>query len=424
MIEIIQSAGTIFLIVTTLVTANAFRKNSFNGFQYFMFFLILSGFIGFARPILFEEVLLPVFLFFSLFSQSIKNPSKINKFGLLLFVLCLIITSIGTYSNFDGPDNIYFFGFVLISFSNYLFSKESNFVYAISLIWLYSLARVLWLLMHSGSGLFNLYDISNDDNRILLVESGLSGSASEVNVDPNYLGFITGIGAILSYLFYVYHNEISKHFSLKRIKTKSFLYLVMFIGFIELSLTIMTLSRGMILALLGSIVAYFFVERKFKKILVFVFIAAPSFIVFSAFFNLILNRFNQDDNGGGRYEIWNYIFINTLKEGNMLFGFGLNYPWWKGWSGNSIDYFGTHNSWVSIFLALGLIGFILLFTVIFKSIYYNFYKDKSILARIRLVMLAFIIISYSSIEPLLTTFGWILLALVISFKIENKRVNY
>jgi len=78
MIEIIQSAGIIFLIITTVVTANAFRKNSFNGFQYFMFFLILSGFIGFARPILSEEVLLPVFLFFSLFSQAIKNPSKIK----------------------------------------------------------------------------------------------------------------------------------------------------------------------------------------------------------------------------------------------------------------------------------------------------------------------------------------------------------
>nr|WP_315217743.1 O-antigen ligase family protein [uncultured Flavobacterium sp.] len=417
---IIQQLGFFFLVLTTFLTVIAFQKSTFNGFTFFMYFLILSGFLGFARPILFEEISLPLLISFSMLPQLKNIGDKVNLLGILLLLYSILLTLINSEATFDGFEKIYLFGFILISFSNCLFSKELNFVKTLTFIWLYSLSRTLWLLIHGGAGLFSLYDTSDEGNRVLQVESGLSGNASIFNIDPNYLGYITGIGMLLSFSFYTYNKSVKNYFTFKFVKTKWFLYLVILVGVIELWLTVRALSRGMILALFAGLLTYLIVERKIKNIIIFLAFVFVFFLIFRDFINITLSRFNQGDRGGGRYDIWEFIWNYIQDNGRLLFGFGLNYPWWQDWLADNGNYLGTHNSWLSIILALGIFGFLILFIMVIKSIYMNF-KENSIFARIRLILLAFIIVSFTSIEPLLSTFGWILLAVSTSYKIDNNK---
>jgi hypothetical protein len=417
---IIQQLGLFFLVLTTILTALAFQKSAFTGFTFFMYFLILSGFLGFARPILFEEIALPIFISLSILPQLKSIGGKVKFGGILLLVYSVLITLISSKASFDGFEIIYLFGFILVSFSNFLFSKELNFVMTLTFIWLYSLSRTLWLIFHGGLGLFSLYDFSDDGTRVLQVESGLNGNAGIAQIDPNYLGYITGIGVLLCFSFYTYYNHVKNYFTLKFVKTKWFLYLVIFVGVIELWLTVRALSRGMILALCAGLLTYLIVERKIKNLIILMISVFILFLIFGDFINLILIRFNKGDAGGGRYNIWEFIWNYIQDNGGLLFGFGLNYPWWLDWLADNGNYLGTHNSWLSIIFALGIFGFLILFVIVMKSIYLNF-RENSIFARIKLILLSFIIVSFSSIEPLLSTFGWILLAVSTTYNIDSNK---
>ena len=417
---LIQYFKILFLLLTTGITIYFSFKNNREGLKYYMIFLIFSGFLGFARPIFAEEIILPIVILLGIFTKTHFNSKKISLLSLIILIYAILITIFSKGSSFVGNDSIFVFGFVILTFSNYLFGKDKYTVRALALLWLYAFSRVCWLIIHGGSSLFKMADVSNGGaERLLQITTGLEGKAGIAQIDPNYMAFITGIGVVLTLLFYIYRKQLYKFLPYKFIQKKWFSILLFLIGIIELWLTIRAISRGMILSLLAAFLTFLFIERKFKIVAISTILSLLIIFLFQNFINLILDRFSVDDSGGGRYEIWIFLWNYLIEYGKLFIGFGLNYPWWKDWTIDFGSYLGTHNSWITILFDLGLIGFVLLIIIIIKSLIKN-YKENSPVNKIRIVMLVYIIFAYSSIEPLLSSIGWILLAICISYNDKNK----
>lgn len=422
MLVLIQSLKILFLLLTTSITIYFFIRNYKTGFKYYMYFVIISALLGFTRPIFAEEIILPILIPLSVFAYYKKfNPDRISYISLFILVYGIFITLITEDASFKGVDTFFIYGFLLLSFSNYIFGGKKFTIHAYSLIWLYVLAKVIWLVANGGSSVFLLSDLTHGGSRLIEFKSELDSSTGNVIIDPNYLGFITGLGFVLSFMFLFYRNQLYRYFNYKIIKKTWFFVIVLIIGIVELWLSLRGISRGILLAIIASILAFLLLNRQFKTFAIFSAVIVIMIFVFSNVIDLFFMRFTEDTTGGGRFDYWNFIWNFMIDEDKVLFGFGLNYSWWQKWE-FGVAYISTHNSWLTLLLAVGLFGMILLVVFMIKSIIIN-YKSNSIIGKIRIVMLAYLIVSCFSIEPLINNLGWILFAISTTYEIKNVSVK-
>lgn len=232
--------------------------------------------------------------------------------------------------------------------------------------------------------------------------------------DPNqFCGyFIPGI----VYYFYLFLNN-------KNQKIKNILILSLF-----LYLVFLTGSRGGLLAILGGMFAVFILylkqnkNNKFWNKLIKVTLISILIYLIVIF---ILNKINPElaarfsienvlsSGGTGRTEIWEY-YINLYGQSNLwykLFGYGLG-------SLSSI-YRVAHNTWIESLLESGIIGSILLISIMLHSL-----KIVSKNNNIQLMSSFFaLIILTLSLSLLSYKLLWGYLIIAIIFKNEKKEGN-
>lgn len=232
--------------------------------------------------------------------------------------------------------------------------------------------------------------------------------------DPNqFCGyFIPGI----VYYFYLFLNN-------KNQKIKNILILSLF-----LYLVFLTGSRGGLLAILGGMFAVFILylkqnkNNKFWNKLIKVTLISILIYLIVIF---ILNKINPElaarfsienvlsSGGTGRTEIWEY-YINLYGQSNLwykLFGYGLG-------SLSSI-YRVAHNTWIESLLESGIIGSILLISIMLHSL-----KIVSKNNNIQLMSAFFaLIILTLSLSLLSYKLLWGYLIIAIIFKNEKKEGN-
>jgi O-antigen ligase len=176
------------------------------------------------------------------------------------------------------------------------------------------------------------------------------------NADPNEFA------ALLMLPLFVSFNEIFTY------KSK---WNVILFGLL-LYMILLTGSRGAILSVGFGILVYLFGNFKFSNLLKLMFVGILLFYFISPVLpDFIFKRFvehggvlNTIEAGGGRTEIWDYIFLKIIPEFN-IWGYG---------SGTSSvltkDYFGyakgIHNTYLLIFLEFGVIGLIIFFIFLWK----------------------------------------------------------
>lgn len=232
--------------------------------------------------------------------------------------------------------------------------------------------------------------------------------------DPNqFCGyFIPGI----VYYFYLFLNN-------KNQKIKNILILSLF-----LYLVFLTGSRGGLLAILGGMFAVFILYLKqnknnkfWNKLIKVIFISILMYLIVI----FILNKINPElaarfsienvlsSGGTGRTEIWEY-YINLYGQSNLwykLFGYGLG-------SLSSI-YRVAHNTWIESLLESGIIGSILLISIMLHSL-----KIVSKNNNIQLMSSFFaLIILTLSLSLLSYKLLWGYLIIAIIFKNEKKEGN-
>jgi hypothetical protein len=375
--------------------------------------------LGFARPIFLEEIIMPLFLIVGIIKSSRNRPVKnVNLLGIYLIIQLVLTTTLTTDSSFDGLDKMTIWGLILLAFSNLIFEEINYTLGVIKLMWLYLACKTLYYVIIGGAELFKFADISYGAGRLLNLQTGLEGTASESQIDPNYFAFFSGVGFLLTVFYFYYYRNLNVNVS-KGLKSITINFCIAAIGIIEFWFTIRGFSRGMMLAIFVALVVFLWKERSLKLLLLFIFSSIISALIFRDVVNMFLERWAVDDGGGGRYVIWNFV-LNILFEGyDWIIGFGMNYPWWHRWQEDGGALLGTHNSWLSLFISTGLVG-IFIITYLILSAMKSHYRGVSVLDKIKLFLLVYIILSYSSIEPLNGAFGWFFLALCISKSREIK----
>lgn len=230
--------------------------------------------------------------------------------------------------------------------------------------------------------------------------------------DPNqFCGyFIPGI----VYYFYLFLNNKNK-------KIKNILILLLF-----LYLVFLTGSRGGLLAILGGMFAVFILYLKqnknnkfWNKLIKVILIGILMYLIVM----FILNKINPElavrfsienvisSGGTGRTEIWKY-YINLYVQSNLwykLFGYGLG--------SLSGIYRVAHNTWIESLLESGIIGSILLISIMLRTL-----KIVSKNNNIQLMSAFFaLIILTLSLSLLSYKLLWGYLIIAIIFKNEKKK---
>lgn len=230
--------------------------------------------------------------------------------------------------------------------------------------------------------------------------------------DPNqFCGyFIPGI----VYYFYLFLNNKNK-------KLKNILILLLF-----LYLVFLTGSRGGLLAILGGMFAVFILYLKqnknnkfWNKLIKVILIGILMYLIVM----FILNKINPElavrfsienvisSGGTGRTEIWKY-YINLYVQSNLwykLFGYGLG--------SLSGIYRVAHNTWIESLLESGIIGSILLISIMLRTL-----KIVSKNNNIQLMSAFFaLIILTLSLSLLSYKLLWGYLIIAIIFKNEKKK---
>ena len=406
----------VFLFVTTCVTIYFFFKNYKKGFIVYLLFLCFSGLLGFSRPIFAEAFILPVLIVLTIHGQTYFT--RVNFIWLLLLFICLLNTLIWD-NPIDSYDVLFIFGIILFVYSGNIFQEDKFVIKLLSIIWLYVLCRSAFLVFSLGSDILMVADASEGASRLINYSVG----DNEFTMDPNYLGFYSGIGAVLSFMYVVFRSRLKQELGYRFLNKSYATMLILVIGLFELFLTLRGLSRGMLLALVVSLAVYIIMQKNMKHFWYMILFLLVSFAILynTKIYNMYVLRFLSDTNGAGRYDIWELIINHFRSLGiiPVLLGVGLNYPWWK-FDSNfaSMEVYSTHNSLLTFFMILGLFGIIVLFYSIFKS-YYIVYKYPSYINLIKIVLLTFCVIGMVSIEPLHYTWGWIPLVVGCSIKKNN-----
>lgn len=414
---ILQSVKILFLLFTTGVTIYMFLRDASKGLQVFMVFMCISGFLGFARPIFAEAIVLPLCIIFG------RSPTKDARVFYRWFFLLVVVglTSLTSGNGIFGSfDEFFVLGFIMFAYSRKLFPDEKQSLNVLMLMWCYALCRVLWLLRVGGGDVMALSDLSDESTRMIVAETGLENDAV---VDPNYFGFVAGLGAVLSFMYYGLRKEFNAILGYKFLRKRYLPVVVLLIGCVEVFFTIRGLSRGMLLALAIATLTYLGLQRKLWHVVITGSIFAAVFFLVSdtQLFDMYVERFTSDEDGSGRFLMWGFIWTMMQEQGPLvlLLGAGLNYPWWEHFSlmaGES--YISTHSSWMTMILGCGLLGLAIFIQTISQSVS-NGLRALNAVNQTKIVVLAYVIIGSSTIEPLSYSWGWI--PLVVACSIWKKK---
>lgn len=212
-------------------------------------------------------------------------------------------------------------------------------------------------------------------------------------MDPNYLSAVLGMGLVVSIRELLGGD--------KKLLSK----VVLILTAIGSVLTLLQLaSRGIILAVLVSILFLISFSRVNKWVKTTIFVIAVVFVVFlysNAYFDFVLARFEADDGTGShRTEIWVSKlndFFSLENPLHWLFGVGQSEGVKLGeYFGLSVKGVSTHNDFVSVLIYYGFVGVILLFAVIA-------YPLRICSRQIRpqiVALLIYLLLCSMSIEPL------------------------
>lgn len=179
--------------------------------------------------------------------------------------------------------------------------------------------------------------------------------------NPNRLGPVLAVSSLSAcYLWFRQHNVI---------------YTILFVGFIFG--TLLTGSRGTVIALLASLLVFLFMNKNKKirgliNIKIFATISSLAILLYFTLLNLYQNLYDRADFEDSRLDIWltfpDVIAVTNIYE--LLFGHG--YGQFSSITGRS-----SHNSFISIFTEFGVIFFIGFFIYSLKITSYTiFYVSK------------------------------------------------
>lgn len=408
---LLQSLKILFLFLTTIVVIYMFLRDARKGINVYLIFMCICGFLGFARPIYAEAIILPLCI---LLGKGDRQAS-VSYPWLILLVISAVFTIIYGNEFWETTDELFLFGLMMFAFARKLFPDEKQSLVVLMLLWAYAFSRTLWMLRTGGADAMAVSDISEDSTRLIVASTGLEVDAV---VDPNYFGYVTGLGAVLSFLYYRFHREFNRILGYKFLQKKYLPLIVLLVGCLEVFFTVRGLSRGMLVALLAAAVAYLALQRKLWHLVVTVVIfgAVSLWLSHTQLFSLYLERFAADDDGAGRFEIWGFVWELMQEKGPlfMLFGGGFHYPWWSYFNvTQGLSFFSTHNSWITLLLSCGFLGAAILIRTMSRSVRAGL-KHPSAVNQTKLVMLAYVVIASSTIEPMTYTWGWIPLVVACS----------
>lgn len=392
----------VVLIIATIFCINGFRKSPGQGIILYLILYSICSLVGFSRGIFEEAIILPVCLI--VFGRS-YNP------GWLLYILFIICLTLFKGNKVFGEyDEVMIAGFMLLATRNSIFSNESNIYKSLCALWLFAQCKILNLIILTGSSAFSIADANEMSSRML---DSTTVFGVTIELDPNYIAIIAGLGLIITFFMvrnpdkfnlYIGHNWFNNRILL-------FAFLL-----IDLFFSVRGLSRGVLLAIIGAFVAYMYYSRVKLKYVVLFAISAIALYYFADYIPIVggyIDRFESDNTGGGRYQIWDAIVNVIMRDGyiTMLFGEGLNFHWWAYDNTVSMgELLSSHNSIITIFTATGIIGVVILCYVFLKAfVYAN--KYRSIVSIYKIVLLSYILLGCMSIEPLHYIWAWIVLAL-------------
>lgn len=412
---LVQSFKDIFLWITTFTYIFYCFRNPYRSFCFYLGFLIFCAFLGFQRPIYWEVYIVPITLFLSLLNKKNIVINKEYKHILFLLIYVFLISLINNRNPWP-IQNYTIYGLILIILLPYISKAERNQYIFLGLIWGYCISYMIWYIMHSGE---NLFTIASVDERMILVESDLVNNqeGNRGGIDPNYFGFITGVGALLSTFFYVYFNEFASFFNLKY--RKGFIkYSLLIFALFQFFLSVKGLSRGVFIADFFSISLFVLLLNSRKKFAKLIFaLAVMIFIIDSSgIFDKLLFRFN-DSGSASRSELFVNVIGSVLNYNGyeaLIFGGGTGFPW-NQYSNDlyvrSFSSYSTHNSWLRLLIDYGLIWMLLFFLCIYKFLKRHLNDRMNFISVIKLVLFAFVFVIGLSIEPLKFQIGWLILVL-------------
>jgi hypothetical protein len=430
----IQLFKDFFLIITTTYIIFWFLIDYQKAILYYLFFYAITSFLGFNRVLYFENLIIPIMIWIGI---SIKDSrfAKPNTFYFLFFIHMILITYINNLAIIESHSNGVYLFVILLIYSNYIFKDSDNVMNIVFLVWVITLGIALNSIMYGGN-LFSIANI-NSEERELILDNGIVGSsAAESGIDLNYFGIGQAVGAIITLMFIYYRKSLLSTISfsplIKNVISNSYFSLILYLVLgLEVWLVVRGLSRGALLALLSGGIVFLLILRKFKYLIYGgIILIALYFIMDSiGIVSLYTERILRDESGtSGRNFIWLAMIGSAYSQGGILqiiFGGGIDWPWWEFWSGSFWDKGvipSSHNQWLTLFVNFGILGICLFFIPIIIGLRNNLKNNNSI-NNIRIVIFMTIFIACMSLEPLIfTPYVWFLVPLVTTFTSNIKDI--
>ncbi|MBS1517384.1 MAG: O-antigen ligase family protein [Bacteroidetes bacterium] len=383
-------------------------------------FKIDLKFFLFLFPVFFTFDLIYYFSFYAVFVFIIFFVDKLNSgfrdFYVHSFFYWVLLLVLGMYEvtvSFVKSEAFYYYYItVLIPFLLFLIFTNTD-------LKLKYLDKFFHILFISGI-ILSLYSISVLSSINFDFRYRITSLWNHYNLVAAYFMVL-----LLFNLSFIVNSKFSK---------KTILYLISLV-FILLGL-LMTQTRGIWLA---TIIAILYYILKRPKLLLPVSIVTA--IVFILFYGIIMDRFFSVVNFGndissiGRLQAW--IASVILIKDNLLLGYGFDsfrYLRDKVFAVYFVILPHPHNTYLTLTLELGLIGFILYISFFVKAFYYSIKmrrnsKDSSLNKYLDGIQLSFVgfLVAFM-FEPYFTVLGaitfvlWILISLSFYFRFSSSKL--
>lgn len=372
-----------------------------NPLTYFLIFLFIKYFFTSKNKTydinnIILMILVIAFSFFSSLIGNAHNLLELIRWSILFVFTVLLMSEKNSYRNFNEYGNYFIIGFFLSSIVGFVAFKTGG----------------------------TIYDLSRSDFNPNIINrfSGLSG-------DPNSYGMY----ALLVLAFILMKLEV-----INEPKKAIFTWLqIISIGY----LSILTVSRSLIIGFFIIMLLYIALNYKNKKnIKIYLFLSFFMIIGFLignnyGFFDNVFYRFKFSDLSeltGSR----NIIFVEYMKgfmNGDIwqyLFGSGITghaeYYFYNikdfNSSGEFQNPFGTHNTFVELFISFGILGSIIFTTLIYRCIYNGNLRYKN-LRKFDFLPIFIIIFYFFSLHNL-AKYNFYFILLMISMFLKYRNKNY
>lgn len=314
-----------------------------NVFKLFLIIFILS--IPFKNAVYQVSLVILILMFFlhmivNKNYQQIKNLYYNFKSIFYLFGLLIISLTISNLLNIDLENNslrallsfFYKFGLLFWAFLYFYmigFFKEKEIIYYV----FFSILLQFFIGTHQAIFYHNVLESINN------ISDGITGAT----FNRNQFGLIMGIAVLISILYF---------------KNKFIIYITP----LFISGVVFSYSRAVWIALICAIILYGVLNLKkfsLKDISIVLVIFTISIIIFFSI-DSVSSRFEQLLNGhsSGRFEIWIHS-IDLIKE-QLFFGYGLDA--WNNFKFKT--YSNIHNSLLEILFVSGIVGLIILLSIL------------------------------------------------------------